>query len=317
MAIGTRRVVRVVAETFNGNANKEHAATPGDGSHDAQMSAILDVRELLRPQHNEVLCDAFLRKCLAQHKGSTAKAAAVAGGFLRFRRSVSWPFRIAAHDVETALRSGMHMLLPLRRESGKNQAAVPLDSGDTAMDVVAAPAACLVYNVALLQPSHCSIEEYQKMGTFLVEHATDQLAVQQRGVALVVDCKGVELASLMRTMGLADLRRGVLMWRGAFPCRLRRIWVLDAPGSAGAICGALARLLAPRVRERIRFGCRTSDGLSELADDMGAVFELPESLGGSTVLNWNAEVDRYLALEPSVSSKVTEPIRSPKITKCK
>lgn len=301
MAIGVRQVFQFAAETFTGDADTEHADSAGDGSGNVQMPAVLEVRKWLGPEDNEVLPDGLLRKCLAQHKGNAEKAAVVAEGFLRFRRSVGWPFRIAAHDVETALRSGMHMLLPLRKETGRHHATVPQDC---AMDVVA-PAACLVYNVALLQPSHCSIEEYQKMGTFLMEQATDQLAVQQHGVALVVDCAGVELSCLLRTMGLADLRRGVLMWRGAFPCRLRRIWVLDAPGSAGTICRTLARLLAPRVRERIRFGCRTTGGLSELADDLGDIFELPDSLGGSAPLNWNAEVDRYLVAEPVCSPRET------------
>lgn len=303
MAIGKRQVFQCASETLDDKAGTEHATSAGDERRCVQKSSITEVRDLLRPEDNEVLPAALLGKCLAQHKGNAVKAAAVADGFLRFRRSVAWPFRIPAHDVEAALRSGMHMLLPLQRGTGRrmHQAAVLQDSSDTAKSDLTVPAACLTYNVALLQQSQCSVEEFQKMGTFLMERVTDQLAVQQRGVALVVDCAGVELGSLLRTIGLADLRRGVLMWRGAFPCRLRRIWVLDAPGSASAICGALTRLLTPRVRKRIRFGCRTTDGLSELADDLGDVFELPESLGGRASLNWNAEVDRYLALEPSAS----------------
>lgn len=243
-----------------------------------------ELRQCLTEEQSRALADDFLLKCLAQYHWDVPGAASVAKGFLSFRHSVRWPLRVPAADVTCALRTGMHWLLPARPPS--SQISRWASGGGDELG----PAACLVYNAGKLDPSVCSIEEYQKMGTFLIEHATDGLACRDRGVALIVDCGGVDVAPMLRIMGLDDLRRGVLMWKGAFPCRLRRLWVVDAPSGSQVISTSILRMLAPRVRERVRFAYR-SGGLGDLETDLGSRFVMPPSLGGRPgEFDWERQV---------------------------
>ena len=79
------------------------------------------------------------------------------------------------------------------------------------------------------------------------------------------------------------------MWKGAFPCRVRRIWVVDAPFGCGTLAKSLLSLLAPRVQERIRFARRRSkEGLAPLVEDMAGLFQLPPALGGEANLDGDA-----------------------------
>merc|ERR1719401_1124245 len=143
-----------------------------------------------------------------------------------------------------------------------------------------------------------------------MEHATDDIATQERGVALILDNAGVELLPMLRIMSLSDMKRGVLMWKGAFPCRVRRLWILDAPKGSGKVVGAVLKLLAPKVQERIRFARRADGtGLSSLVEDLGGIFMLPRSLGGEEDLDWQASISTWL-------SKEDESRKDPPATSC-
>lgn len=286
------QVVQFMREHLGGEAADDYAAQPA--SQRDEVDAVAKVRQALAVQHRALVTDDFLQKCVTQHRRRPEGAVVVATGFLQFRSSVGWPLRIRAQEVERALRTGMHWLIQ-SRHLGQEAAAPGAQAWDGSSG--RGPAGCLVYNAASLDPSICPIEEYQKMGSFLMEQATDNPTIQEQGIALIIDLAGVTISSMMRIMGLEDIRRGVLMWKGAFPCRLRRIWLVDAPRGSRPLTLPMLAMLAPKVRQRIRFAWRKDGGLGKLAQDLeGGLFRLPPALGGTNAkFDWAAEVEQYLA----------------------
>lgn len=247
--------------------------------------------------------DEFLRKCLVYQLWDTQASLKLASGFLRFRQETGWPMRIRAGDVEVALRTGLLWLLPPPRAALAG-AGLALSAGrlrDPAWED-GGPGACLVFNMAHLDPQRCSIAKYQESCMFLMEQATDSAATMERGIALVGDFRGMQLSRLFGFLGTGDIARGVALWKGAFPCRLRRIWLLDPPPGLQALTSLVSRLLSPKVRGRIRIAWRNSGGLEQLAEDLGPIAELPGCLGGTGTLepNWDAAVAKFLSEAPRV-----------------
>ncbi|OLQ14269.1 Alpha-tocopherol transfer protein [Symbiodinium microadriaticum] len=199
-----------------------------------------------------------------------------------------WAMSIPASEVSRALKTGLHWLLPGKKDSK--------DPNEFA-------AACLVFNMAKLDPEACPIEEYQKLSLFLIERATDTLDVQTRGVALIIDFRGVQFTKLWSVLRLEDIKRGLGCWVGAFPCRLRRIWILDAPLPVRALTSLVKKFLTPKVRNRIDFVAPKD--LQRIREDFVDCIVLPESLGGTDPFDWDAQVEGYLRCEPSL------PLRSP------
>ena len=179
-----------------------------------------------------------------------------------------------------------------------------------------------MYNPAHLDTNLCPLALYQKMACFLTERATDDRLVQLNGVSFLIDCRNISVLGLSQMLSsLSDVRRGVLMWRRAFPIRVRRCWVVDAPlGSATLIRAALA-LLSPGLRDMLKFAWRSSavdgpreverqgwdenanagdvrrssttdSGLRALVRELGGLFVLPEALGGNPdEFDWDTMLD--------------------------
>lgn len=234
--------------------------------------ALLEIRRLLGQEKGLALSDSFLRKCLVYQNGCVQRASGTAERFIAFRRAERWPFRLMVWDVDVALRTGLHWLLP----------------GVAASDAL--PAVCLVFNMAALDPSRCSIQQYQKLTLFLMECATDALAVQQRGVALLADFRELNVGRFRRALGVEDIKRGLRCWVGSFPCRVRRIWLLGAPTVVRWLIAAVSNFLSAKVRQRIRM----TENVKDVAEDLGLCINLPTSLGGESHFDWDAEVQKYL-----------------------
>lgn len=283
------RVLALAASSF-GTAEAEDDLSREESVRScvAEARALGRVKAILAAEKSQLPPDAFLLKCLIYQHWDAQLAAGTAAGFLRFRRDAGWPLRISAREVEPALRSHLHWLLwpPKLSEAG-----TPAWAGSK----VEGPAACIVFNLARLNPGVCSVEEYQKMSMFLMERATDNPATQRQGIALVVDFRGVQLSHLTRHLGMDDIRRGVFLWRGAFPCRMRRIWLVDPPAGIRLLTTSVLQLLSPKVRQRVCVATRASGGLAQLARDLEGVAELPKCLGGSGEVRWDEAVRSYLA----------------------
>jgi hypothetical protein len=254
---------------------------------------------LIAEEGGQLLSELFIVKCLVYHQLNVERAIETSAGFLRFRHGVSWPLSIPENDVAKALRTGIHWLIPRRPKSDRPQDYI-WQGNRTSAD--AGPAACIVLNMAQLDTTICGIEEYQKVSCFLMERMTDDVEVQQRGIALIMDFKDVQLSRLKSLLSNNDIRRGIMLWKGAFPCRLRRVWFLDAPLALRCLIWGTLRLLRPYVRERVRVAQRSS-GLDNIAQDLSELFELPESLGGAGEFDWESTLRSCLdAVEPARQS---------------
>jgi len=276
-----------------------------------QLQAVQRLREVLGQASSQLASDVFLNKCLVYQKFDIQAAAATVCGFLHFRISAGWPLRISAREVLPALRTGLHWLLwPASCASRSVVFPAVLSMAQEAPDSCPrseleedpGPTACLVFNMSRLDMRICSVEEYQKMSMFLMERATDEAATQQRGIAVVVDFRGVRFSQLTSSLTLADVRRGVLLWKGAFPCRLRRIWLLDTPRGMHYLVAGVLQLLSPKLRQRVCMATRNGGGLQRLASDLVPHVQLPACLGGSGEVLWDQAVSAYLAAEAPESS---------------
>ena len=260
-----------------------------------------EVRAALAKHDLGSVDDAFLRRCLVFQRWDVQVAVSTAAGFLSFRRAARWPLRIPAADVEAPLRTGLHWLV---RRRGRAAAA----------ETEGAPEACLVFNMARLDLAVCPVEAYQKMSMFLMERAIDSPAAQEHGIAVVVDFRGVQQGQLLRTVGMDDARRGVALWRGSFPCRLRRIWLVDPPAGMRWFIACVLRLLSPKMRERVRLAASSPGapgaGLGDLARDLSHL-ALPRDLGGGGEVDWDAEVDALLAAEGALRARPAPPGAAP------
>mmetsp|Transcript_58807 Transcript_58807/g.170612 ORF Transcript_58807/g.170612 Transcript_58807/m.170612 type:complete len:334 (-) Transcript_58807:89-1090(-) len=287
----TSALVTTLATEDDEGETSQGLAPPPPPSPEArrasEAAALVELRAALAEDAGQsAVPDSFLEKCLVYQAWQVDKAAAIVRGFVAFRKSVDWPLRISAADVEPALRSGLHWLL--YPSAARRPPAPPADGEE-------GPAACLVFNMARLDTAISSVEGFQRMSTFLMERATDRPDVQRRGIAVLVDFRGVSFAGLLRSVSVDDAQRGVLLWKGAFPCRMRRIWLVQpAPGLHFVIRGIL-RLLGEKVRRRVRIA-ESAAAAARIADDLSA-FELPAGLGGTAQVPWDAEVSRYLAVE--------------------
>ena len=46
--------------------------------------------------------------------------------------------------------------------------------------------------------------------------------LMQNGMVFIVDCSSTDLAITTR-FGIADVKRGIMMWKDAFPCKCKKV----------------------------------------------------------------------------------------------
>jgi len=250
----------------------------------------LDLQRLRQSigEENAQLSDEFLNKCLRYEyqTGNEAIAAKTAQNFLKYRKDFRWSMRIPTSDVNAVLETGLHWLLwpPAHKPSHLKNGTDYDDDG---------PAACLVFNMAKLDLKLAPVETYQKLSLFLMEHATDYREVQDRGVAVILDFRGVQFTKFQSMVGMEDIKRGLQCCVGSFPCRLRRIWLLGAPLPIRLLTNAVVHFLSPKVRQRIRLANGQS-GVIDMAKDLGPYVQLPEHLGGVGTVDWKSMLEALL-----------------------
>ena len=115
------------------------------------------------------------------------------------------------------------------------------------------------------------------MGCYLMEQVIASKTTQWKGVTLIHDLRGVGLGTLA-SMGPTDARRGVAMWQEAFPCKLRRIFVI----SPGPFCGFFIEMVKSLASEKIQKRVTVLDpaDLTPLQSEVG-LEALPTEFGGT------------------------------------
>eukprot|EP00658_Telonema_sp_P-2_P010072 TRINITY_DN13787_c0_g1_i2.p3 TRINITY_DN13787_c0_g1~~TRINITY_DN13787_c0_g1_i2.p3 ORF type:complete len:113 (-),score=21.32 TRINITY_DN13787_c0_g1_i2:464-802(-) len=101
-----------------------------------------------------------------------------------------------------------------------------------------------------MDTSKFSVEAYQKMGAFIAERAVDDLQAQTNGICLVVDLGRLTLSKMFRLCGLRDMNRGIAMWQGAFPCKLKRVFLLNVSFVTAGAVHVAKKLLTQKLARR-------------------------------------------------------------------
>jgi len=195
----------------------------------------------------------FLHSCLRASSMGLDKAYDIAKRFARLRADAHWPLQLSASAVQSTLHSGMHWLLRGR------------DKADRAV---------IVYNGALIDLAKAPISEYQKMGSFLMEQAMLSYSTQTNGVTFIADLRG----SKFQFVSPSDMKRGVAMWAGAFPCKLKRIVVISPGGITHMLLDVVLGLLDEKIRNRVVV--LKPEEIDCIAAEVD-VDVLPTSLGGT------------------------------------
>jgi len=203
----------------------------------------------------------WLLACLRVNHMEEAQAAKVACRFASFREEQGWAKQLCASEVSTALCTGHHWLLPGRDLAGRS---------------------IVVQRIATLDPCVCPVTEYQKMGCYLMQKVIDSKTAQREGVTLVYDLRGVSIG-VLTAMGPTDARRGVAMWQEAFPCKLRRIFVISPGYFSSIFIDMVKSFVSEKIRQRITI--LSPDDLSPIHDEI-PLDALPREFGG----NLDAEV---------------------------
>ena len=231
-------------------------ATPWQQTDDSRLlDAVSAVRSRLSETELATLDGQMVEQAARVSKLRVERAAVVLHNLVKFRRANGWPIPLSASSVGSAcLRTGMHQLLP--------------------PDNLGCPV--LLYKAALLDPTAHPVASYQRLGSYLVEVMTrDAPAVQHGGITLLLDLQGVGLG-LAASFKVADVRRGVGMWRNTFPAKVTRLLIVNAPGPVLGLMRVGLYMLSPKIRKRVR----VFHSLKELVADVGAD-SLPVELGGT------------------------------------
>lgn len=149
--------------------------------------------------------------------------------FARFRSlTARWPPRISLSVVKPTLYDGSHWILP------------GLDSHGRVV---------VVLNLRKINTAVHTLEVYQQTTCFLLETIVQLDIVRTNGITLIVDMSN----SNMFTFSYSDASRGVSMMQDAFPCKLAKVWVINANMATRSLGRLVFSLLKPKLQERIVF----------------------------------------------------------------
>lgn len=190
------------------------------------------------------------------------RAALILTNLVAFRAEQGWPLRLGAASCELPLRSRAHYILP---------------------DMDAHGRAVLVFNAGLVDVRLCPVKEFHRMASYVMEQLTADPAVQHRGIALLLNLEGTELG-MARHFGYADIRRGVAMYKDAFPCKVKVVMVVNASAVVRRLLGFVLALVHPRVRARV-----------ELVPSIGALRDTIPAGALTTELGGELESERLWA----------------------
>jgi hypothetical protein len=142
-----------------------------------------------------------------------------------------------------------------------------------------------------------------------MEVLTRDLDVQEEGTIVIVDLIQTHI-SMLYTFGLQDWIRGITMWAGTFPSKVKAIYIVNCWGLLAqtarfgkqqrALLHMNLTILSPtalcslpsKIQSRAVFVRQQSELHSAIPPEV-----LPASLGGTFNLDWNGIVEKLLQEE--------------------
>ena len=123
-----------------------------------------------------------------------------------------------------------------------------------------------------------------------MEIATLSYRTQTTGVMLIADMRGSKVTSSMH------VKRGIMMWAGAFPCKLKRIFVVSDGAILQGVLSMALGFLDAKIRDRVTV--LSADQVDSIAVEISATV-LPTSLGGCIDMDseWPIQTEQWLQRE--------------------
>ena len=242
----------------------------------------------------------FLRACLRAKAYNVRKALDLARNYIDFRRKSGWNIHDGGSQRVTAaasceqLLTGFNLLLPSPDAEGHavlTQQMKLLFGGER-------PA-------VVRDGSSTTLEAAQRAGFYLLHRALARPSAQTRGLALLLDFRGFDLAAL-RQIRLADLRRGVRMLQDCVPAKLECIYIVHQPRWIVYLVSLLRPFLRRQdLQQKFVLLGEDYERLHELLGGRGA---LPAQLEVGGTLEgfesqWAAQVAAWVAEETAWGSE--------------
>jgi len=107
-----------------------------------------------------------------------------------------------------------------------------------------------------------------------MEMAMLSYSTQSRGVLLIADLRGFKFTLISP----ADIKRGVTMWAGAFPCKLKRVVVISPGGTVHMLLKMVLAFIPKKIQNRVVI-LDPMEAMVELVLEVNKAV-LPTTLGG-------------------------------------
>jgi len=119
-------------------------------------------------------------------------------------------------------------------------------------------------------------------------------------IVAIFDLKGIGF-DIVSCFTLADMQRGVKMWAGAFPCKLKKLYFVGLSFFLEATVNTVLMMLDKKIQQRVVVVPAGREG-EIFGEDIGRD-KVPKELGGDLGFDWKSHVEgSWLADETEVTS---------------
>jgi hypothetical protein len=258
----------------------------------------------------------FLIRCLRTHQFDVATAVKVVTNLFDFRTEHYWPYHVRLHDDNfgrwkafraeqigpDSPKTTSKLKKLFERRSSNSSPATTGVTGDQLRDALASGVHWILPKrdkfdrvVIVLRPHKLNfrllpLEAYQLMGSFCTQWSTgittspgvDNIPSADLYVSMVIDLSYMGIGNLTG-FGLTDIERGIRMWQGTFPLKLRAIYFINSGTILNGVINIATSFLTQKMKDRIvTFDIFGEESKRDFFDRLGGDLDaIPRSWGGN------------------------------------
>ena len=257
----------------------------------------------------------FLVRCLRTHQFDVATAVKVVTNLFDFRTEHYWPYHVRLHDdnfqrwkafraehIEKDSRNQTESVCDGASSSSSSSPAITGITGHQLRDALVSGVHWILPKrdkfdrvVIVLRPHKLNfrllpLEAYQLMGSFCTQWSTgittspgvDNIPSADLYVSMIIDLSYMGIGNLTG-FGLTDIERGIRMWQGTFPLKLRAIYVINGGKILDGVINIALSFLTQKMKDRIvTFNTSDEESKRDFFDRLGGDLEsIPRSWGGN------------------------------------
>lgn len=123
------------------------------------------------------------------------------------------------------------------------------------------------------------VDKWQLFGNFCLEHLLNKSYTQVNGICVVIDMGAVGFRQLLTFGGPADAKRGMGLWVGAFPTKLRKACILRCPSVARGLVNLCLSFVSKKIRDRIEMAVPAGTPLTYVVDGRKVTDDNEDGMG--------------------------------------